>query len=373
MQFFWSCLPVFAQMENRGVINKPLSPMTSEKRLALVIGNSNYQFTDKLKNPVNDATDIAATLKNLGFEVISGTDLTLPQMRKLVREFGIKLQQEKSIGLFYYAGHGVQVGGSNYLIPVDANIETAVETSDYSLDSELVLRYMREAGNEFNIVILDACRNNPFARTWRQYSSNRSLDDDKGLAKVTPPSGTIILYSTEPGKVSSDGNERNGLFTESFLSQINKPNLEFDSLVKLIARDVKQKSGGKQSPWKEGLYDGDFYFFRVLNDVESNSRVRSEQETKENSSINRIRTGGNVRFLTSGQKYRIKGTVFSIDKTMLTIMDKVNVYTRVSIPAITKTKNKKMFDALKLGTLVSIEGRGESNGNLGITKIEIVK
>lgn len=128
------CLPVsvFTQTDNRGVTNKPASPQTGEKRLALIIGNSDYQFTDKLKNPVNDATDVAAALKNLGFEVISGTDLTLPQMRRLVREFGIKLQQQKSIGLFYYAGHGVQVSGGNYLIPVDADIETEVETRDYS-------------------------------------------------------------------------------------------------------------------------------------------------------------------------------------------------------------------------------------------------
>jgi hypothetical protein len=255
----WSVLPAVAQTtDNRGVAVKPNT--LAEKRLALVIGNGNYQFTDKLKNPVNDANDMAEALKKLGFEVISGTDLTLAQMRKLVREFGNKLQQQKSVGLFYYAGHGIQVNGNNYLVPVDANIETAVETPDYSMDSDTVLRFMREAGNEFNMVILDACRNNPFARSWRSLNPNRSLDDDKGLARITPPSGTVILYSTEPGKVASDGTGRNGLFTESLLSQINKPNIEFDAMVKLLSREVKTKSGGKQSAWKEGLYDGEFYF-----------------------------------------------------------------------------------------------------------------
>jgi tetratricopeptide (TPR) repeat protein len=271
MTVLWSSLPVFGQTtDNRGVGNQP-NTQTNEKRLALVIGNSAYQNVDKLRNPVNDANDMAAALRKLGFEVMSGTDLTLPQMRKMVREFGTKLQQQKGVGLFYYAGHGVQVGGRNYLIPVDANIETETETPDYSVDTDLILRFMRDAGNKFNMMILDACRNNPFARSWRQYSPNRNLTDDNGLVRITPPSGTVILYSTEPGSVASDGKERNGLFTESFLAQINKPNIEFDALVKLIASDVRQKSDRKQSPWKEGLYDGEFYFVRAQSEKLANS------------------------------------------------------------------------------------------------------
>lgn len=137
-----------------------------EKRIALVIGNGGYKFVSPLGNPTNDAGDMAATLRFLGFEVITGTDTNLVQMRRLIREFGEKLEAAKGVGLFFYAGHGVEVRGRNFLVPVDADIGREVETEDYAIDLNTVLRQMDAANNGFNIVILDACRNNPFARGW---------------------------------------------------------------------------------------------------------------------------------------------------------------------------------------------------------------
>lgn len=227
---------------------------TVEKRIALVIGNGGYEKVASLKNPVNDARDVSAALRDLGFEVISGTDQTLPQMRKLLREFGTKLKQEGGVGLFYYAGHGVQVKGRNFLIPVDADIEFEVETEDYALDINSVLRFMSEAGNGFNIVILDACRNNPFARSW-----NRDLGTG-GLAQISAPNGTFIAYATAPDMTASDGTDKNGLYTEELLKYIKQTGLKIEEVFKEVTKSVDRKSSGRQTPWVSSSLRGDFYF-----------------------------------------------------------------------------------------------------------------
>ena len=191
---FWSAA-AFAQTGRQLVQDKP----GAQKRTALVIGNAKYQFARTLANPVNDATDMSAALKELGFEVITGTDLTHSQMREKVREFGDKLRVNGGVGLFYYAGHGVQVSGINYLIPVEADIPREDEIVDLAFRLNGIFEKMNTANNGFNIVILDACRNNPFARSW-----SRSTNTD-GLAQVTAPTGTFIAYSTSPDNTANDG------------------------------------------------------------------------------------------------------------------------------------------------------------------------
>ena len=246
----------FGQVSNRGAGNKP-SSSTAEKRLALVIGNGAYKNTTLLENPANDATDMAKALETLGFEVLSGTNQSKKQIEVLIRQFGDKLAKQGGVGLFFYAGHGLQVNGNNYLIPVEADIPEQDEVEYAAVNLNFLLGKMDAAQNNLNIVILDACRNNPFARSWRGF---RDTGDGKGLAKVTPPTGTLMLYATQPGNVASDGSGRNGLFTESLLKQISKPNVELDQMIKFLARDVSEKSGKKQLPWKEGIVLGDFYF-----------------------------------------------------------------------------------------------------------------
>ncbi len=246
------CAFLFAHAD-RGVAMRP----DGGKRLALVIGNGAYQKTSQLPNPPNDATDMAASLSSLGFEVLSGTNQTKRQMEALIREFGDKLSRQGGVGLFFYAGHGLQVKGSNYLIPVEAEIPAEDEVEYATINLNFLLNKMDAAKNELNIVILDACRNNPFARSWRNF---RDVGEGGGLAKITPPTGTIMLYATQPGNVASDGTGRNGLFTESLLEQIRKPGIELDAMIKQLARDVSEKSGKKQMPWKEGIVTGDFYF-----------------------------------------------------------------------------------------------------------------
>ena len=170
------------------------SPATSNKRIALVIGNGAYTNAPPLKNPPNDAKDMAEALSRLGFEVEHGVELNQRLMKSMIRQFGQKLRGGGQ-GLFYFAGHGVQLKGRNYLIPVDADIQSEADVEDQGVDSSLVLNLMDEANNGLNVVILDACRNNPFARSFRSATN--------GLAQVDAPTGTLIAYSTAPGRVAA--------------------------------------------------------------------------------------------------------------------------------------------------------------------------
>ena len=176
-----SGLPLTAQTDRK--LEREKQTAQTEKRIALVIGNGAYTKAKPLPNPSNDAADMAASLKTLGFEVLSGVNLDKRAMENLIRDFGNKLANG-GVGLFYYAGHGIQVGGENYLVPVDADIPEEDEVSYSAVSVNLVLGKMATAGNTLNIVILDACRNNPFARSWRTFRDNSNAD---GLAKIAPP------------------------------------------------------------------------------------------------------------------------------------------------------------------------------------------
>ena len=224
------------------------------KRLALIIGNSAYLNGGALRNPVNDATDIAATLRNMGFEVLLHTDLALRQMDKALEEFGKKLKNYQ-VGLFYYAGHGVQVGGENYLVPIDAKLATEGETRYECVPSGILLAKMEEAATT-NIIILDACRNNPFARSWSRSTGGT------GLAAINAPKGTFIGFATSPGNTAADGSGRNGVFTNAFLQNIKTPGITIDQLFNRINRTVDGLTNGAQIPWKSSSLQDDFYFNR---------------------------------------------------------------------------------------------------------------
>lgn len=226
------------------------APAHAERRVALVIGNGGYA-TAPLKNPVNDARGMAAALKSLGFEVSLVTDATMQQMETAVREFGQKLRQG-GVGLFYYAGHGVQVAGENYLIPVNAVIQSEGDVKFGALNAGLVLAKMEDAGNGVNVVILDACRSNPYARSFRTA--------EQGLAKMDAPTGSLIAYSTSPGKVASDGGGKNGLYTHHLLNNIATPGLSVEELFKRVRQGVAGDSAKKQVPWEASSLIGQFSF-----------------------------------------------------------------------------------------------------------------
>ncbi len=236
-------------------VSRDLKPKTAEKRLALVIGNADYRFATKLRNAGNDARDMSATLAKLGFTVLSGQDLTLAQMETKVLQFGEQLKAQKGVGLVYYAGHGIQFGGANYLIPIDAEIKSEQETKYKGLNLGLILDTLENAKNGFNLIVLDACRNNPFGRSW-----NRETSSVGGLAQTNAPNGTFIAYATAPGSIAEDGIGRNGTFTAELLKQIQIPNLKVEEVFKNVRQNVTAKTNNKQTPWDSSSLVGDFYF-----------------------------------------------------------------------------------------------------------------
>jgi uncharacterized caspase-like protein/lipoprotein NlpI len=226
---------------------------TYTKRLALVIGNSAYQNGGALKNPVNDARSVASALQNMGFEVIRHENVSQTQLKQAINAFGQKLR-EYEVGLFYYAGHGIQYKGSNYMIPVEADLQAAEQIEFDCVAADRVLAYMESAATKVNIIIMDACRNNPFERSW-----NRSANGN-GLAMMNAPTGTLIAYATAPGRVASDGESANGLYTSILLKYMNDPALNLEQVFKRVRTEVTEKSGGAQVPWETtSLTGGDFF------------------------------------------------------------------------------------------------------------------
>ena len=230
-----------------------ISSVFAQPKTALVIGNGEYQDAP-LANPVNDATDMAQALRDLGFDVMALTNADRQTMREAIREFGEKLKKG-GVGLFYYAGHGMQIKGQNYLIPVKADIKAADEVEDESIDANSVLRKMETAGNDVNIIILDACRNNPFARSFRSA--------EQGLAKMEGPVGSIIAYATAPGSTAYDGSGRNGLYTSHLLKAIKTPGLTIEEVFKHVRVAVRDETQGQQIPWESSSLTGNFQFIET--------------------------------------------------------------------------------------------------------------
>jgi len=233
-------------------------PAHAQKRVALVIGNSAYQHTPRLENPKNDATDMAAVLKQLGFEVIDGFDLDKVAFERKVRDFSVALRTAE-VGLFFYAGHGLQVGGQNYLVPVDAQAETADALDWEMVRLDLVQRTMERAAST-NIIFLDACRNNPLARNLARAMGTRSADIGRGLAQVESGTGTLISFSTQPGNVASDGAGRNSPFTGALVKRMATSNDDLSALLIEVRNDVIEATQNRQVPWENSSLRGRFYF-----------------------------------------------------------------------------------------------------------------
>lgn len=224
-----------------------------ENRLALIIGNSNYAFA-ALRNPENDARDMATALRNLNFDVIEIIDGDKKAMKKAVRDFSDRLEADKGVGLFYYAGHGIQVKGENFLVPINHNIQEEYEVEDETIRVNMVLEAMESSGTRMNIVILDACRDNP-------YASRSMRSGSRGLAQIyADGSGSLIAYATSPGSVAADGNGKNGLYTQELLKAIKTPGLEIGMVFRKVGSNVKKLSNEKQIPWTNQSIEGEFYF-----------------------------------------------------------------------------------------------------------------
>lgn len=236
--------------ETAAASRKPDTKQVQVRRLALVIGNANYKSTAKLRNTLNDAASMSAELKSLDFEVLSVLDGTYEQMKNAIYAFGDKAQSA-DVSVFFYAGHGMEVDGTNYLVPVDADIQSALDVKQKAIPLTGITRTMEFANDEgLNMIILDACRNNPFPTGKRSGGS--------GLSRVQAPSGTLIAYSTDPGSVASDGDRENGLYTGELVKQL-KISQRIEDVFMNTRNAVEKISNGAQRPWEEARLKGVFY------------------------------------------------------------------------------------------------------------------
>lgn len=246
--------------------------IAAQSRIALVIGNSNYQNAGALANPVNDARLMSRTLQEAGFQVETLLDADLNTMRRAVLKFGRALRKKNEAGVFFYAGHGLQVKGENYLVPVDATIEDEDEIELQAVDVNAFLRVMNSSATNVNIVILDACRNNPFARSFRSAS--------QGLATVDAPKGTFIAYSTSPGDVAADGDGDNSPYTKALAESMSKQGLDLEDVFKHARRQVLGETSDRQTPWETSSLTGDFFFHAGKAQPEDRKEKVEEQDTK---------------------------------------------------------------------------------------------
>jgi len=239
----------------------------AENRTALIIGNADYTESP-LKNPGNDASDMAKALEQIGFDTTLALDVDRRAMGKSIREFGKKLRKRGGVGLFYYAGHGMQIDNRNYLIPVDAPMEEEDEVPYESVDVGSVLAKMESAGNSLNVIILDACRNNPFPSQFRSSS--------RGLARVEAPIGSLVVYSTAPGAVADDGDGRNGVFTGHLLEQLRTPGLSLSETVRRTRAAVVKATQRSQVPWESSSLLTDIAFTKPIKALSDNRNPQPE-------------------------------------------------------------------------------------------------
>jgi uncharacterized caspase-like protein len=228
----------------------------AERRLALVIGNGDY-VVGPLDNPTNDAALMAETLRAAGFEVTHLENLGYRDLQRAVVGFGRELRGagDDTVGMVYYAGHAVQAEGENYLIPVDADIEDELDLRIATLDVSTMMASLDKAGNRMNMVILDACRNNPFKAM--------SRSGTRGLAKIDAASGTLLAYSTAPGDVAADGSGRNSPYTAALAKAIRTPGLPVEQVFKRVRIEVMERTGERQVPWESSSLTGDFVFTKA--------------------------------------------------------------------------------------------------------------
>ena len=283
---------VAAQTPGRTLIAGPRAPavqlasdvaILTAPRRALVIGNSGYAV-GALKNPANDARAIAAELKRQGFEVTLGLDLKREEMLAAIGAYADAIARSKAVALFYFAGHGLQLSWRNYLVPVDARVENPEDIKARCVDVNAVIEGIGRAANPMNMIILDACRDNPFGR--------EAKSEQKGLSQLDAPPGTLLAYATSPGNIASDGDGANGLYTEHLLREMKVAEAKIEDVFKRVRLGVRRRSQGQQIPWESTSLEQDFWFIPpkgLLREArEEAERIRHEQQAREASERARL-------------------------------------------------------------------------------------
>ena len=255
-----------------------------DHRIAIVIGNAAYPSAP-LVNPANDAKSMREVLERMGFRVIEARDASKAQMQAAIAQAGNALTGRNGVGMLYYAGHGMQLDWRNYMVPIDARIGSAAEVASQTLDVQAVIDAFKLAGNRMNIVVLDACRDNPFAAT----------ASGKGLAPMDAPPGTLLAYATAPGNVAEDGTAQsgNGLYTQHLARELVQPGAKIEDVFKRVRFQVRKHSQGRQVPWESTSLEDDFYFDPTVRTVKladaERAREALEALARENAQWNRIK------------------------------------------------------------------------------------
>jgi len=230
----------------------------AEKRVALIVGNGAYTWAGTLENPVNDARVLGETLRNLDFEVHLEENLQRSAFLDAIKRFSASLEGA-DVALFFYAGHGIQVAGENYLVPSDANLQEESDINVELIPVKALLKQM-EGSVDTKIILLDACRDNPFSAGLARSMGTRSVEVGQGLARVDSGPGTLIAYATEPGNVALDGTDGNSPFTKALLNHISTPNLDVARMLRRVRTDVIETTEGAQIPWENSSLVLDFTF-----------------------------------------------------------------------------------------------------------------
>jgi uncharacterized caspase-like protein len=246
--------------------------LNTTARHALVIGNSRYARVTPLENPANDASAIAEQLRSSGFQVDLKQDLTREAMLNAIATYSARIAATKSVGLFFFAGHGLQLSWRNFLVPVDAAIAQLEDVPDHCVDLAALINGITKANNPMNVVVLDACRDNPFKKV---------KVEAKGLSQLDAPPGTLLAFATSPGNVASDGEGSNGLYTENLLRELKVREAKIEDVFKRVRLGVRRKSNGQQIPWESTSLEEDFYFlppkqFMPVTDSEANQQFEEQ-------------------------------------------------------------------------------------------------
>ncbi|MCJ0763249.1 caspase family protein [Variovorax terrae] len=254
-----------------------------DARVALVIGNGAYASAPALPNPANDAGAMASTLKGLGFTVIELRDGTKAQMAEAIARVRETLKGRQGVGMLYYAGHGLQMDARNYMVPVDARMARTADVPQQTVDVSSVIEAFKAAGNRMNILVLDACRDNPFG----------GITTGRGLAPLDAPSGTFLAYATAPGNVAEDGDVKsgNGLYTQFLLQELKKPQARIEDVFKRVRFAVRKASNGRQIPWESTSLEDDFQFNegRVIAAARPTAQQLQAEFTQEKQDWDRIK------------------------------------------------------------------------------------
>ena len=248
------------------------SALLAQPKVALVLGNSKYKEAP-LRNPANDARAIGEALKAMGFAVTIKLDAGRSEMAAATQAYVQELAKKKAVGLFYYAGHGIQLAWRNYMLPVDAQIDTLADIQKQAVEVNSLLEGIKKASNALNVIILDACRDNPFG--------GLKGADQKGLSQMDAPQSTLLAYATSPGNVASDGVGEHGLYTEFLLKELKVPEAKVEDVFKRVRLGVRRKTNGAQIPWESTSLEEDFYFLPPAHLKKLSEEEKERQFTEE--------------------------------------------------------------------------------------------